>query len=138
MTSEVMKSILRMFLASLAGLWVCQSFIPSFRISGGIENLLMASAVLTLIYLIVKPILKILLLPINLLSLGFLGWIINVAILYLLTRLIPSVTVSSWHFPGFAYQGILIPQYDLNQMMVFILVSFLLSFVVNFINWISH
>ena len=98
----------------------------------------MASAVLTLIYLIVKPILKILLLPINLLSLGFLGWIINVAILYLLTKLIPSVAISPWHFPGFEYKGILIPQYDFNQMMVFILVSFLLSFMVNFINWISH
>lgn len=133
-----MKSILRMFLASLGGLWACQSFVSGFKITGGYENLLMASGVLTLIYLIAKPLLKILFLPINLLSLGFLGWIINIAILYLLTRLVPYVSVSAWHFPGFEYQGILIPQTDLNQMMVFVLVSFLLSFVVNFINWMSH
>lgn len=132
-----MKKILRLFLASLAGLWACQFLISSFRITGGFENLVMASGALTLIHLIAKPILKILFLPINLLSLGFLGWIINVAILYLLTRFIPYVTVSGWHFSGFEYKGILIPPYDLNQILVFILVSFLLSFVVNFVVWIA-
>ena len=133
-----MKSILRLFLSSLAGLWVTQSLISGFKITGGLENLFVASGALTLIYLIAKPILKILLLPINLLSLGFFGWIINVAILYLLTKLVPYITVSAWHFPGFTYQGILIPQYNLNQIMVFVLVSFLLSFVVNFLSWLSH
>src|SRR3989344_1075731 len=107
-----MKSILRLFLSSLAGLWACQSFISGFKITGGLENLFIASGALTLIYLIAKPILKILLLPINLLSLGFFGWIINVAILYLLTKLVPYVIVSGWHFPGFEYKGILIPQYN--------------------------
>ena len=133
-----MKSISRLFLSSLAGLWVTQSLLSGFKITGGLENLFVASGALTLIYLIAKPILKILLLPINLLSLGFFGWIINVAILYLLTKLVPYITVSAWHFPGFTYQGILIPQYNLNQMMVFVLVSFLLSFVVNFLSWLSH
>lgn len=133
-----MKSVLRLFLSSLAALWACRSLISGFKITGGYENLLMAAGSLTLIYLIAKPILKILLLPINLLSLGFLGWIINVAILYLLTRLVPYVSVSGWHFPGFEYKGILLPPVDLNQMMVFVLVSFLLSFMVNFISWISR
>lgn len=133
-----MKSILRLFLASLAGLWACQFFISGFKITGGYENLFMASGVLTLIYLIAKPLLKILFLPINLLSLGLFSWVINVAILYLLTTFMPRISVSAWHFPGFEYKGILIPQVDLNQLMVFILISFLLSFVVNFINWLNH
>ena len=132
-----MKSILRLFLSSLAGLWATQSFISGFKITGDYENLLIASGALTLIYLIAKPVLKILLMPINLLSLGFLGWIINIALLYLLTKFVPFVTVSAWHFPGFEYQGILIPAYDLNQIMVFILVSFILSFVVNFFVWLA-
>lgn len=127
-----------MFLASFGGLWACQSFISGFKITGGFENLLMATGTLTLIFLIAKPVLKILFLPINLLSLGFFGWIINVAMLYILTKFVPYITVSAWHFPGFDYQGILIPAFDLNQLLVFILVSFLLSFVVNFINWISN
>lgn len=132
-----MKTILRLFLASLAGLWLTRYFISGFKIMGGFENLLIATLALTLIHLIAKPILKILFMPINLLSLGFLSWIINVAILYLLTKLVPYVIVSKWHFPGFEYQGILLPASDLNQIMVFILVSFLLSFVVNFFVWLA-
>ncbi len=133
-----MKSILRLYLSSLVGLYVCQYFISGFRINGGVENLLISSGALALIYLIGKPVLKILMLPINLFSLGLLSWIINIAILYLLTRLVPYISVSPWQFPGFEYKGFLIPAYDLNQIMVFVLVSLLLSFMVNLTSWISH
>lgn len=132
-----MKSILRLYLASLAGLYVCQYFISGFKINGGVENLLISSGALALIYLIAKPILKILMLPINLLSLGLLSWVINVAILYLLTRLVPYISVSAWYFPGFSYRGFLLPASELNEMMVFILVSLLLSFVINLSSWLA-
>lgn len=133
-----MKHLLRLYLSSLVGLYVCQYFISGFKINGGVENFLISAGVLALIYLIAKPVLKILMLPINFLSLGLLGWLVNVALLYLLTKLVPYVNVYPWSFSGFSYNGFLIPAYDFNELMVFILVSLLLSFVVNLTNWISH
>lgn len=132
-----MKSVLRMYLSCLAGLYIGQYLVNSFKLGGGLENLLFASGVLTIIYLFVRPLLKILFLPINLLSLGFLSWIINVAVLYILKLIIPQIEISSWKFQGFSYQGLIIPSYYFNEVLTFIIVSFILSFVINFFSWLS-
>ena len=56
-------------------------------------TLLVASLVLTLLQKIVRPILKILFLPINIITLGLFSWVINVLILWLATFLVPGFHV---------------------------------------------
>jgi len=53
-------------------------------------TLLIASVVLTILNSIVKPALKILLLPINIITLGLFSWVINVLILWLLIAIVPG------------------------------------------------
>ena len=63
--------------------------------------LLMAGLVLSLLMLLVAPLLKILFIPINLLTFGLLSWVINVVVLYLLTVFVSGVSVVAWTFPAF-------------------------------------
>jgi len=132
-----MKTILRIFLASLFSLWVISNTINGFKINGGWQNYLLASAFFTFILIFIKPILKLLFLPINFFSLGLLSWLVNVAILYLLTVLVSQITISPWKFNGLSYQGITLPPYYFNQILTFIVVALVLSFLVNFINWLA-
>lgn len=132
-----MKTLLRAFLFSLFGLWLTTYLVRGFRVSGNYQTLVIGAAALGIIYLFVKPILKLFFFPINLLSLGLLSWLINVAILYILTVLVPQISVTAWNFPGISYGGIVIPAYPLNQIATFVVAALTLSFIVNFLTWLS-
>ncbi len=57
--------------------------------------LILASIVLTLLNKIVKPILKILFLPVNIVTLGLFSWVINLALLALATYLVPGFQIKA-------------------------------------------
>lgn len=132
-----MKTILRTFLFSLFALWITTQLDSGFKIIGDWQTYILGAAVLAFIFIFVKPILKLFFLPINFLSLGLLSWLVNVAVLYLLTLLVPQVQVLDWQFLGISYQGLVVPPYHLNPVANFVFVSFLLSFIVNFLSWLS-
>ena len=70
-----------------------------------------AALILAFFELILKPIVKVLLLPITILTLGLIRIVINTLGLYLVTFLLPVITISSfsiysWNLTGFfAYLG---------------------------------
>ncbi|MBI4999177.1 phage holin family protein [Candidatus Gottesmanbacteria bacterium] len=134
----MMKRLARIFLFSFFALWLTPNLIGGFKIADGLETYVIGGAVLAFIYLFIKPILQLFFLPINLLSLGFLSWLVNVALLYLLTIIVPQVQIFAWQFPGISYQGFVVPPYFLSQIATFILVSFILSLIINFLDWLSR
>ncbi len=133
-----MKTLLRVFLGSLLGLLITQKLVGGFKIPNHLQTVVFAAGALTFIYVFVRPILKLLFLPINLLSLGLLSWLINVAVLYLLTLLVPQISISAWQFPGVSYQGFIIPAYNLSQIGTFIVTALTLSLIINFLVWLSR
>lgn len=132
-----MKTLIRTFLFSVFSLWVVSFLIDGFKIEGDFQILLLTATVFSFIYIFVRPILRLFFLPINLLSLGLLSWLINVAVLYLLTMIVPQVKISAWQFEGFSYQGFVLPAYNFNQIATFIIISLSLSFIINILNWLS-
>lgn len=132
-----MKRIFRTFIYSLFTLWLTPILIPAFKVNGDWQTLIIAGLVLSFITLFIKPILKILFLPINILSLGLLSWIINVIVLYLVTLVMPQITVSSWNFTGFSYNGFIVPGYNFNSYLSFILISFAVSLILGLLDWLS-
>lgn len=88
-------------------------------------TLILAGIVLTLLQKIVKPILKLLFLPINVVTLGFFSLVINVLILWLATYLVP----------GFHIDEIILAGVHLNGFFSLLLVSFLLGFFQSFIGF---
>src|SRR3989338_10645634 len=94
-----MKFLARAFVFSFFALWITSQFIPAFRVSGGVGTYLMGGLVFSILDLIVKPMLKILFIPINFLTLGLAGWFVNVIILYLLTVLVYAISIQPWTAP---------------------------------------
>jgi len=87
-----------------------------------IVTLIKVAAVLTIFELILKPILKIILLPINLLTLGLFRVIINVLGLYLAVYLIGDFQVSNINVFG----------YDFTYFMAYLVTSFIISIILYF------
>ncbi len=131
-----MKKIVRSLVINLAAILLISQIMAGFKISGGYEGILFTAAVLTGVNLAIKPLIRILLLPINLLTLGAFRWVANVFSLYLVTLLIPYLEITSFIFPGFSYQGFIIPEMFLAKILVLIISSFLISLFTTFLFWL--
>lgn len=133
-----MNYILRVFVFNVFGLWFAAQLLPTIRISGGWPVLFLAGAVLSLLLLIVKPILKILFIPLTLITFGLLSWLINVIVIYLLTILVPDVAIVPWTFPGGSWIGFSAPSVHFTYPVALIASSLLVTVITNALHRVSE
>lgn len=131
-----MKGLLRNYLINIGALWLTSQMVPSLAIVGGLRGLLLGSLAFMIANILLVPFLKIILLPLNLLTLGIFAWLANVLALYFLVGTVAYFQLLPYHFPGIYYEGFMIPAVDLSTFQVAIVVSFIISFVIHFIQWL--
>lgn len=119
----------------LFSLYLTANIIKGFTYTNGIKTLLIGALAFFVINFFIKPVAKLLMLPFNLLTLGIFSWIINVLMLYLLTIIVPQIKVMPWSFSGLSYEGITLPSYNFNIILTYIVSSFFIAFILNFLNW---
>jgi putative membrane protein len=132
-----MKSIFRSFIYNLICLYLAALIVPGFIIHRDLKFLAIAGVVFTLLNFFLKPLIKILFFPINLLTLGLFAWIVNVVILYILIFFVPQIRIIEWNFAGLVYSGFAIPAIHFTKFMTIVLTSFILSLLYNFLNWLG-
>lgn len=133
-----MKNILKSFLINAVALYVLTMIVPAFKISGGLNSFLTAGVTLTVLNILVKPILNLLLLPINLLTLGFFRWASSVLIIWMLAKLTPGLSISNYSFTGFNYQGIVLPAVQFNVLWTLAIGSFMMSIITTLLDWVVN
>lgn len=133
-----MKHLVRIFLFNVFALWLTSQLLPSLVAPGGWQIILFAGFTLSILMLIVVPILKILFIPINILTFGLLSWFINVIVIYLLTVFVPEIQVRAWTFGGATWQGFVIPAIHLNYLMSLIATSFCISTITDILHYVSE
>lgn len=133
-----MKYLVRVLLFNIFGLWLTAQILPTLVIASGWQPLISAGVVLSVLMLIVKPIFKILFIPINFLTFGLASWLINVILLYLLTVFVPEVQVQPWTFPGFSAVGFVVPSLHLTYQLALIASSLMVTFIVQLLHEVSE
>lgn len=134
-----MKALLRSFVITTVSLWiVSQIAVGGINFGEGTSTLLLAGLALGIVNLLVSPLINLLLLPLNLITLGTMRWITNVITLYLTTLIVPGFSITGFTFPGFSDFGFVIPTVTLGGLSAFIVISILLSFISHFLFWLSH
>jgi putative membrane protein len=133
-----MKGIVRSFLFHIVALWFTTQLIPTLVIIGNWQTLAGAGLVLTLLTLFIQPLLKILFLPINFLTLGLASWLVDVVLLWLLTVLVPRVQVAPWDFPGFSFAGITLASQRLSYPVSLIVTTFILMLTTSVLRSVSE
>lgn len=124
-----MKTILRAIFLNLVTLYLVTLFYSGLAIANEVKTFLAAAIVWTLLNKVVKPIIKLLLLPINLITLGLFSWVVNVITLFLLSYFIRGVQILPYTFPGVSWNGFVIPQMDFNLFVSYVITSLILSLV---------
>lgn len=131
-----MKTLLRNYLITVGALWATSQILPALVITGGTQGLLLGSLAFMAANIILVPILKIMLLPLNLLTFGFFAWLSNVLALYLLVTVVPSIKIVPYYFPGSEFGGVVLPVFNMSSFLAAILASFIIGFIIHFIHWL--
>ena len=131
-----MKTVVRTFLLNLGAIWVTSQIIPALVINGGIRGLIIGALAFMGVNLLLVPLLKILLLPLNLLTLGIFAWLSNVLALYFLATVVPSFQLLPYAFQGAEFDGFVIPSIHLSTFQSAIVVSFVIGLIIHFIQWL--
>lgn len=133
-----MKALLRSFFINTVAIFLAAKVVFGLSYAGRWETLLWAGFSLTLINLLVKPIIKILTLPINLLTLGIFSWAIDIFMLFIVTLVVPGFSIQAFFFPGFSFSGFVLPPFYVSTFFSFIFSSIIISFLSSFFFWLAH
>ena len=125
-----MKRILRHFAIETFALYVTSLYAVGFVFDKGIETLVITGIALTIASFLAKPVINILLLPINLVTFGVFKWISGSIALYLVTLIVPGFSVSGFYFEGLISKWFDIPAVNLGSgPLSYIAFSFMLSLI---------
>lgn len=131
-----MKQFLRAIFVNCITLAFVAYIFKGLSYGGNLKILFLASTIFAIINFYLKPIIKLFLLPINLLSLGLLRWLTGVICLFVLTIFIPAIQVKSFQFSGLSFAGFAIPPFYFTSLFSLIMASFLISLASSFIFWL--
>lgn len=131
-----MKRIVRHFIIDTFCLYVISNIASGLVFGGGFKTFILAGVAITIVSIIAKPVISLLLLPINLITFGLFRWVASSVVIYLSTLIVPLFKVTGFYFDGFQSLWIDIPKINLHGLGAYIAFSFLLSTMMSFIYWL--
>lgn len=131
-----MKTVLRSYFTNTLALYLTSQIASGMIFGNGLVTLFKTGFFLALTTLIVKPIINLLLLPLNLITFGIFRWISSTISLYLITLVISEFSINSFSFQGLSSYWLDIPKFNINGIIAFVGFSFLISAISSLIHWI--
>lgn len=125
----MIKKIIRAYLVNVLALYLVSVYISGFHLSRGWESLLEVGAGFTVIHLLLRPILGFITGPLNFLTFGLIGLVIDGGLLYAMTLFFPQIWISKWFFPGFSYESFSIAPTNLEIFAVTILCALVINLI---------
>lgn len=131
------RKFIRSLIFSSLCLYITTTVIPGFQISPGVGNLVIVTLTLTLLNFIVRPIVKLLLLPINLITLGAFRWLATIIILYLLTWVTPQVKIDGFSLSQIPLLGTILPNRHIGKFFATLLTTLSLTTIRRLLFWLT-
>lgn len=130
-----MRSIIREWFLHLVSLYLLDSVFSFIQIRN-VAILLSAATTLYVLNTIGKPFLKILWLPINIITLGLFAWVLNIIVIVLVVLLVPGFSISPFHLSSIQLGRFIIPEITLKLIWTYFLFTFLLAWTLSFFHWL--
>ena len=89
-----MGNFLLRIATNVLGLYAAAWFVPGFSVNGGWQQYMLAALVLAGLNLLAKPVLRLISLPLIVLTLGLFAIVINAAILWVTASVFSFITIS--------------------------------------------
>lgn len=126
-----MKKITRMLVFSAVAIYLTSLWDKGFIVNYHLDIFWKTLLIAGLFYYIVMPITKIVLLPINFLTLGLVSTLVYFLLFYLFITRFSLITIKEWDFSGFSLNGFSLQKMHIGYFMNLVLSSVSLSFIIN-------
>lgn len=130
-----MKSIFKRYLLTVISVFITSQLISAFTINNGWYGLFYASMILSILIYVIVPIINLIMLPLNLITLNLSAWIVQIIIFYLWTIAASQVQVTSWQFSGLNLGPITLSGVNLLKWQVIILLAIIFMVVNKLLKW---
>lgn len=128
----MIKKIIRWVISNCLALVLTSYLIEGFNLELNPITILSASLILMLVQLIVRPVIRLISFPLNVVTLGFFEFIVNLLLLYLVVFLIDGLTIE----PGYinlGYFGVIMKEIPLPSKFTVLVAS---ATSISIINWL--
>ena len=121
-----MKTIFRHTVFTAITLYVLSASFSGITVRD-LTVLLITSLVFTFLHVFVKPILKILFLPVNIITFGLFSWLLQALVLYLAIIVVPGFDIQRIHLASFSIGSFEFASITLSRFWSITFVAFLLA-----------
>jgi len=132
-----MRRIVRIFVIEGVSLYFISQITTGLTFENGAHGLIFTAIGLTIAALFVKPIINLLLLPLNLLTFGFFRFLTNAITLFLVDLVLTQFSINNFFFMGYRGELVVVPSVGLPAgPLSYLAFSFMISFVTTVIYWL--
>lgn len=126
-----------MILIELLGLYFASQLAQGLVFQNQLEGLLITSAALGVAMLVIKPVVNLLLLPLNLATLGLFKFLGHVITLFIVDLALTQFEIVGFHFAGFTSTYFDLPAIDFEKgPFAFLAFSLIIWVITGIINWL--
>lgn len=124
-----MRELIKRIVTNALSLFLVSLFLSGLSISGGFESFLIAGALLAIFATVLDPIVRIVTLPFNILTLGLLSFLTTLVALFGVTFFYPSVSIHAFTFAGISFLGLSIAKIQFSHFLSFVVISATIYFL---------
>lgn len=132
-----MKTIIKRLIVESVVLYLVIQITTGLEFQNGNTSLLMAGFALMIASLFIRPVINLLLLPLNLLTFGFFRFMANAITLYIVDLVLVEFNIHAFFFKGYPGTLVSLPSVGFPEgPLSYLAFSFLISFVTSIIYWL--
>lgn len=131
-----MRKAIKYFIVNAVALYLISLAVSGLFFENGLKTMVLAGIALSITSLIIKPIINILLLPINLITFGLFRWVGYSVALYIVTLIVPGFKILDLVFAGYTNYWFTIPAFSLHGILALVVFSFIISTVSSLLDWL--
>ncbi len=132
----MIRRAFKFFLVNTVSLYLINLVVSGLEFSEGLKTIVLTGIALAVAALVIKPIINLLLLPINLITFGLFRWVSYAVMFYIVALVVPGFKIAGFLFAGLSSSWITIPQISLQGAVAVIAFSFLISLTSSLIEWL--
>jgi len=131
-----MKHLIKHYAINTYSLYLASNIASGMSFEAGIKTLLFAGLGLTTITVFAKPVINLLLLPLNMVTYGMFRWVSSAIALFLVELIIPGFKVLNFSYNGFSNAWFDIPALNFDNWIAYIAFAFILSLITSVVYWV--
>lgn len=133
----MIKKLLRAFVIETTALYLASQIAQGLSFEKGVQSLLLTGFALGIASFVIRPIINILLLPINLVTFNLFKWLSHAVTLFLVDLLLSEFSIGGFRFLGLVSDYLDIPAITLDPgVLSYLAFSVIIATIANVIYWV--